>query len=80
MFMVCKCLNVAVDVTIIPSEYAGDWKSENPNDHSQFFKKVTPFDAIHKKYSFFCLLENLSYSKNVPCFGSKCLHNEMIFC
>lgn len=40
MFMVCKCLNVAITVTNVPSEYAGEWKSENPNDHSQFFKKV----------------------------------------
>lgn len=39
--MVCKCLNVAIRVTNIPSEYAGEWKSENLNDsQSQFFKKV----------------------------------------
>lgn len=42
MLMVCKCLNVALQVTNIPSEYAGEWKSENLNasDQSQFFKKV----------------------------------------
>ncbi len=40
MFMVCKCLNVAINVTNIPTEYAGEWKSDNLNDHSQFFKKV----------------------------------------
>lgn len=40
MLMVCKCLNVTINVTNIPSEYAGELKSEYPNDHSQFFKKV----------------------------------------
>lgn len=55
MFMVCKCLNVAVNVTNIPSEYAGELKSENLND--QFFKKVIRQYTI--KY---CLLENVHVS------------------
>ncbi|KAJ6645220.1 hypothetical protein Bhyg_00424, partial [Pseudolycoriella hygida] len=40
MFMVCKCLNVTLNVTNASSEHDGNWKIENLNDHSQFFKKA----------------------------------------
>ncbi|KAG4076063.1 hypothetical protein HA402_010858 [Bradysia odoriphaga] len=63
MFMVCKCLNVAINVTNIPSEYAGDWKSEN--DHSQFFKKaIGPFLATGANFQQLDLIQKIRTADN----------------
>lgn len=63
--MSCKCLNVAINVTNIPSEYAGDWKSENPNDHSQFFKKaIGPFLATGANFQQLDLIQKIRTADN----------------